>query len=84
VPYSVRGQSRQKGPTETYRGREYTVDLPPKVKLELVVDDALVAPAIDAIMESAATGKIGNGKIFLSRIEEAIRIRNRERGVTVP
>ena len=80
--FEVRGHGRQKGHTETYRGREYTVDLLPKVKLELVVDDKVVAPAIDAILQSAATGKIGDGKIFLSKVDEAIRIRNQERGVT--
>src|ERR1700736_3545584 len=77
----VRGHGRQKGHTETYRGREYTVDLLPKVKLELVVDDKLVEPAIDAIIKSAATGKIGDGKIFLSKVDEAIRIRNLDRSV---
>jgi nitrogen regulatory protein P-II 1 len=79
--FEVRGHGRQKGHTETYRGREYTVDLLPKVKLELVVDDKLVAPAIDVIIQSAATGKIGDGKIFLSKVAEAIRIRNLDRGV---
>ena len=79
--FEVRGHGRQKGHTETYRGREYSVDLLPKVKLELVVDDKLVEPAIDAIIKSAATGKIGDGKIFLSKVDEAIRIRNQDRGV---
>jgi nitrogen regulatory protein P-II 1 len=79
--FEVRGHGRQKGHTETYRGREYTVDLLPKVKLELVVDDKLVDPAIDAIIKSAATGKIGDGKIFLTKVDEAIRIRNQDRGV---
>jgi nitrogen regulatory protein P-II 1 len=79
--FEVRGHGRQKGHTETYRGREYTVDLLPKVKLELVVDDKLVEPAIDAIIKSAATGKIGDGKIFLSRVDDAIRIRNQDRGL---
>ncbi len=79
--FEVRGHGRQKGHTETYRGREYSVDLLPKVKLELVVDDKLVEPAIDAIVKSAATGKIGDGKIFLSKVDEAIRIRNQDRGV---
>ena len=78
--FEVRGHGRQKGHTETYRGREYSVDLLPKVKLEMVVDDKIVEPAIDAIVKSAATGKIGDGKIFLSKIDEAIRIRNDERG----
>jgi nitrogen regulatory protein P-II 1 len=76
----VRGHGRQKGHTETYRGREYGIDLLPKVKLELVLDDKLVDPAIDAIIKSAATGKIGDGKIFLYKVEEAIRIRSQERG----
>src|ERR1700675_2285683 len=78
----VRGHGRQKGHTETYRGREYSVDLLPKVKLEMVVDDKLVEPAIDAIVKSAATGKIGDGKIFLTKVDEAIRIRNQDRGVS--
>jgi nitrogen regulatory protein P-II 1 len=76
----VRGHGRQKGHTEVYRGREYTVDLLPKVKLEVVLPDQLVNRAVDAILKSAKTGKIGDGKIFLSRVEEAIRIRNEERG----
>jgi nitrogen regulatory protein P-II 1 len=76
----VRGHGRQKGHTEVYRGREYTVDLLPKVKLELVLPDKLVNVAVDAILKSAKTGKIGDGKIFLSRVDEAIRIRNEERG----
>ena len=80
--FEVRGHGRQKGHTETYRGREYSVDLLPKVKLELVVDDKIVEPAIDAIVKSAATGKIGDGKIFLTKVDEAIRIRNLDRGVT--
>lgn len=79
--FEVRGHGRQKGHTETYRGREYSVDLLPKVKLELVVDDKLAEQAIDAIVKSAATGKIGDGKIFLSKVDEAIRIRNQDRGV---
>ena len=76
----VRGHGRQKGHTETYRGREYGIDLLPKVKLELVLEDKLVDSAVDAIIEHAATGKIGDGKIFLYKVEEAIRIRNQERG----
>ena len=63
-----------------YRGREYTVDLLPKIKVELVLPDQLVNKAVDAILKSAKTGKIGDGKIFLTRVEEAIRIRNEERG----
>ena len=77
----VRGHGRQKGHTETYRGREYTVDLLPKVKLELVLPDNLVDSAVEAILKTASTGKIGDGKIFLSKVEETIRIRNQERGV---
>ena len=76
----ARGHGRQKGHTEFYRGREYAVDLLPKVKLELVVAEAMVEPSIQAIMKAARTGKIGDGKIFVSRIDEAIRIRNDERG----
>ena len=76
----ARGHGRQKGHTEFYRGREYAVDLLPKVKLELVVKDALVEQAIQAIITSARTGKIGDGKIFVSKVEDAIRIRNDERG----
>ena len=78
----ARGHGRQKGHTEFYRGREYTVDLLPKIKLELVVPDELVEKAVAAIVASARTGKIGDGKIFLSKIDEAIRIRNDERGTT--
>jgi nitrogen regulatory protein P-II 1 len=76
----VRGHGRQKGHTETYRGREYSVDLLPKVKIEMVVDDTHVSAAVDAILKTASTGKIGDGKIFLSKIDEVIRIRNQERG----
>ena len=80
--FEVRGHGRQKGHTETYRGREYSVDLLPKVKLEMVVDDKIVEAAIDAIVKSAATGKIGDGKIFLTKVDEAIRIRNQDRGIS--
>jgi nitrogen regulatory protein P-II 1 len=76
----VRGHGRQKGHTEVYRGREYTVDLLPKIKLETVLPDALADRAVETILKTAKTGKIGDGKIFLSRVEEAIRIRNEERG----
>jgi len=76
----VRGHGRQKGHTEVYRGREYSVDLIPKTKLELVLADAMVEKAVQAILEAARTGKIGDGKIFLTRVDEAIRIRNEERG----
>ena len=76
----ARGHGRQKGHTEFYRGREYTVDLVPKIKLEMVLADAMVTKVVQAITAAARTGKIGDGKIFLSRIDEAIRIRNDERG----
>jgi nitrogen regulatory protein P-II 1 len=76
----ARGHGRQKGHTEFYRGREYTVDLIPKIKLELVLPDKMVDQVVQAIITAARTGKIGDGKIFLSRIDEAIRIRNDERG----
>jgi nitrogen regulatory protein P-II 1 len=76
----VRGHGRQKGHTEIYRGREYTVDLLPKMKIEMVLPDALVEKALEAIKKTAKTGMIGDGKIFLSKIDEAIRIRNDERG----
>src|ERR1700704_777098 len=76
----VRGHGRQKGHTEVYRGREYTVDLLPKIKIELVLADTLVDAAVDAIIKTASTGMIGDGKIFLSKVEETIRIRNQERG----
>ena len=76
----VRGHGRQKGHTEVYRGREYTVDLLPKIKLEVVLPDGLVNRAVETILKTAKTGKIGDGKIFLSRIEDTIRIRNEERG----
>jgi nitrogen regulatory protein P-II 1 len=75
------GHGRQKGHTEVYKGREYTVDLVPKVKLEIVVSDDLVDSAVGAILKTASSGKIGDGKIFLSKVEEVIRIRNQERGV---
>lgn len=78
----VRGHGRQKGHTEFYRGREYTVDVLPKVKIETVLPDRLVDQAVQAISNAARTGKIGDGKIFLSRVDEAIRIRNDERGET--
>src|ERR1700724_2643060 len=78
----ARGHGRQKGHTEFYRGREYTVDLLPKVKIEIVIPDELREKAIEAINGAARTGRIGDGKIFVSRIEDAIRIRNNERGET--
>jgi nitrogen regulatory protein P-II 1 len=76
----VRGHGRQKGHTEVYRGREYSVDLIPKTKIEMVLAEAMVEKAVQAILGSARTGKIGDGKIFLSKVDEAIRIRNDERG----
>jgi len=76
----ARGPGRQKGHTEVYRGREYTVDLIPKIKLEMVVNDDLKDKAVQAILGAARTGHIGDGKIFISRVDEAIRIRNDERG----
>jgi nitrogen regulatory protein P-II 1 len=76
----VRGHGRQKGHTEVYRGSEYTVDLLPKIKLEVVLPDSLADAAVEAILKAAKTGKIGDGKIFLSPVEEVIRIRNEERG----
>ena len=76
----VRGHGRQKGHTEFYRGREYSVDLLPKIKLEIVLRDEVVEQVEKAIINAAHTGKIGDGKIFISRIDEAIRIRNEERG----
>ena len=77
----VRGFGRQKGHTELYRGAEYVVDFLPKVKIEVVVGDEMVETAIDAIRRAAQTGRIGDGKIFVSNIEEAIRIRTGESGV---
>ena len=78
----ARGHGRQKGHSEFYRGREYTVDLLPKVKIELVVHDDMKDKAVAAIEGAARTGRIGDGKIFVSRVDEAIRIRNDERGET--
>ncbi|HXM96116.1 MAG TPA: P-II family nitrogen regulator [Candidatus Acidoferrum sp.] len=79
----VRGHGRQKGHTEVYRGREYTLDLLPKVKIEMVLPDQRVDSAVDAILKAAKTGKIGDGKIFLSTVGDAIRIRNDEHGESV-
>ena len=76
----VKGFGRQKGHTELYRGAEYIVDFLPKVKIEVVLDDDLVDEAIEAIIDAAKTNKIGDGKIFVSSIEQAIRIRTRESG----
>jgi len=78
----ARGHGRQKGHTEFYRGREYTVDLLPKIKIEMVVPDERVDHAVQAILAAARSGKIGDGKIFISKVDEAIRIRNDERGDT--
>jgi nitrogen regulatory protein P-II 1 len=79
----VRGHGRQKGHTETYRGREYEVDLLPKLLVVTVVSDERVEAVIEAITVAAGTGTIGDGKIFLTKVDEAIRIRNRERGDAV-
>jgi nitrogen regulatory protein P-II 1 len=76
----AKGFGRQKGHTELYRGAEYVVDFLPKVKLEVVVDDAMVDRVVEAIANAAQTGRIGDGKIFVSAIEQAIRIRTGERG----
>ena len=76
----AKGFGRQKGHTELYRGAEYVVDFLPKVKIELVLEDSLVERAIEAIMQVAATGRIGDGKIFVSTIDEVIRIRTGETG----
>ena len=76
----VKGFGRQKGHTEIYRGSEYTVDFLPKVKLEIVITDELVAKTVDAIVKAAKTGKIGDGKVFVLALEEAVRIRTDERG----
>jgi nitrogen regulatory protein P-II 1 len=76
----AKGFGRQKGHTELYRGAEYVVDFLPKVKIEVVIDDALVDKAVEAIQNAARTGRIGDGKIFISTIEQAIRIRTGEQG----
>jgi nitrogen regulatory protein P-II 1 len=78
--YDVRGHGRQKGHKEVYRGQEYEVDLLPKVKVEVVVSEARVDETVKAIVEAARTGKIGDGKVFLYPVEEAIRIRNNDTG----
>lgn len=78
--YEVRGHGRQKGHTEVYRGHEYKIDLLPKVKLEIVVPDNLLNPVVETLTTAARTGKIGDGKIFISTIDEAIRIRSGDRG----
>ncbi len=76
----VRGFGRQKGHTELYRGAEYTVDFLPKVKIEILAPEEMTSKIVEAILESAQTGKIGDGKIFVSTVEEVIRIRTNERG----
>ncbi|AKC83027.1 nitrogen regulatory protein P-II 1 [Verrucomicrobia bacterium IMCC26134] len=76
----VKGFGRQKGHTEIYRGSEYTVDFLPKVKLEIVVTDDLVTKTVDTIVKAAKTGKIGDGKVFVIALEEAVRIRTEESG----
>ena len=76
----VKGFGRQKGHTEIYRGSEYTVDFLPKIKIEVVLADSQVTSAVDAIVKAAKTGKIGDGKVFVSTIENAIRIRTEETG----
>ncbi len=76
----VKGFGRQKGHTEIYRGSEYTVDFLPKIKIEMVLPDGRVEAAVNAIIQAAKTGKIGDGKIFVTPIEEAVRIRTEEKG----
>jgi nitrogen regulatory protein PII len=76
----VKGFGRQKGHTELYRGAEYVVDFLPKIKIDVVVDDKTVEPAIEAIVRAARTGKIGDGKIFVTTVEQVIRIRTGETG----
>lgn len=76
----VKGFGRQKGHTEIYRGNEYTVDFLPKIKIEIVLADNLVSSAVEAIVKAAKTGKIGDGKVFVSPMEDVIRIRTEERG----
>ena len=78
--YDVKGFGRQKGHTEIYRGSEYTVDFLPKIKVEVVLTDSIAVAAVDAIVKAAKTGKIGDGKVFVSSIENAIRIRTEETG----
>ena len=78
--FEAKGFGRQKGHTELYRGAEYVVDFLPKVKIELIIEDSQLEAVIDAIQKSALTGKIGDGKIFVSSIDDAIRIRTGERG----
>jgi len=77
----VKGFGRQKGHTEIYRGSEYTVDFLPKIKLEIVIPDEKLDEAVEAIVKTAKTGKIGDGKVFVSTIDESVRIRTEEKGV---
>jgi nitrogen regulatory protein P-II 1 len=77
----VKGFGRQKGHTEIYRGSEYTVDFLPKIKIEVVIPDEKLDEAVEAIVKTAKTGKIGDGKVFVSTIDEAVRIRTEEKGV---
>jgi nitrogen regulatory protein PII len=76
----VKGFGRQKGHTEIYRGSEYTVDFLPKIKIEVVLSDSMANPAVEAIVKAARTGKIGDGKVFVSAVENAFRIRTEETG----
>jgi nitrogen regulatory protein P-II 1 len=76
----VKGFGRQKGHTEVYRGAEYVIDFVPKIKIEVVVDDTIVEKVIEAIITAARTGRVGDGKIFISPVEDAVRIRTGERG----
>ena len=76
----VKGFGRQKGHTEIYRGSEYTVDFLPKIKIEIVVEDKIVDQAVTTIVNAARTGKIGDGKVFVSSVEQAVRIRTEEKG----
>lgn len=78
----IKGFGRQKGHTELYRGAEYVVDFLPKIKIEIVLEDQLVERTVEAIIQAAHTGRIGDGKIFISHIEDAIRIRTGERGTS--
>ena len=76
----VKGFGRQKGHTELYRGAEYVVDFLPKIKMDIIIDDSLVEEVVNSIVKTAQTGRIGDGKIFITNIEEAVRIRTGERG----
>ena len=76
----VKGFGRQKGHTELYRGAEYVVDFLPKIKMDIIIDDSLVEEVVNSIVKTAQTGRIGDGKIFITNLEEAVRIRTGERG----